>query len=62
MVMTRSRPYGLCYCLYTKAYIKGFGSSYLHVNACLLLCLILVLASLVLGFATLDAFSGFVVV
>ena len=42
-------------CLYTKANIKGFGSSYLHVYACLLLCFILVLASLVLGFAMLDA-------
>ena len=60
--MTRSRPYGLCHRPYTKAYIKGFGSSYLHVYACLLLCFILVLASLVLGFARLDAFSGFVVV
>ena len=62
MVMTRSRPYGLCHCPYTKAYIKGFGSSYLHVYACLLLCFILVLAFLILGFATLDAFSEFVVV
>ena len=33
----------------------------LHVYACLLLCFILILASLDLGFATLDAFSGFMV-
>ena len=38
-----------------KAHIKGFGSSYLHVYACLLLCFMLVLASLVLGIAMLDA-------
>ena len=62
MVRTGSRPYGLCHRPYTKAYIKGFGSSYLHVCACLLLCFMLVLASLVLGFTTLDAFSGFMVV
>ena len=58
MVRTRSRPYGLCHCPYTKAYIKGFGSSYSHVYACLLLCFMLALASLVLGFATLDALAG----
>ena len=62
MVRTRSRPHGLCHHPYTKAHIKGFGSSYLYVYACLLLCFMLVLASLVLGFAMLDAFSGFVVV
>ena len=62
MVRTRSWPYGLCHCLYTKAHIKGFGSSYLYVYACLLLCFMLVLASLVLGFAMLDALSRFVVV
>ena len=33
MVRTRSRPYGLCHCTYTKAHIKGFGSLYLHVYA-----------------------------
>ena len=58
MVRTRSRPYGLCHRPYTKAHIKGFGSSYLHVYACLLLCFMLVLASLVLGFAMLDALHG----
>ena len=47
---------------YTLAYIKGFGSYYLHVYACLLLCFMLVLASLVLGLATLNALSGLVVV
>ena len=61
LVRTRSRPYGLCHCPYTLAHIKGFGSPYLNVYACLLLCFMLVLASLVLGFATLDAFSGFMV-
>ena len=61
MVRTRSRPYGLCQHPYTKAHIKGFGSSYLHVYVCLLLCFMLVLSSLVLGFATLDALSEFVV-
>ena len=35
MVRTRSRAYGLCHHPYTKAHIKGFGSSYLHVYACL---------------------------
>ena len=62
LVWTRSRPYGLCHRPYTLAYIKGFGSSYLHVYACLLLCFMLVLASHVLGFATLDTLSGFMVV
>ena len=61
MVRTQSRPYGLCHFPYTKAHIKGFGSPQFHVYACLLLCFMLVLASLVLGFATLDALSGFVV-
>ena len=58
MVRTRSRPYGLCHRPYTKAYIKGFGSSYLHVYAWLLLWFILMLAFLVLGFALLDALCG----
>ena len=63
MVRTQSRPYGLCHHPYTKAHIRGFGSSYLHVYACLLLCFMLVLASLVLGslvlgFAMLDALHG----
>ena len=62
MVRTQARPYGLCHRPYTKAHIKGFGSSYLHVYACLLLCFMLVLASIVLGFAMLNALSGFVVV
>ena len=58
MVRTWSRPYGLSHCPYTKAHIKGFGSPYLHVYACLLLCFMHVLAFLVLGFATLDALCG----
>ena len=58
LVWTRSRPYVLCHHSYTKAHIKGFGSSCLHVYACLLLCFMLVLASLVLGFAMLDALCG----
>ena len=60
-VRTQSRPYGLCHCPYTLAHIKRFGSPYFHVYACLLICFMLVLASLVLGFATLDALSGFIV-
>ena len=40
---------------------KGLDHIYLHVYACLPLCFMLVLASLVLSFATLDALSGFVV-
>ena len=55
MVKTRSRPYDLCHHPYTKVHIKGFGSYYLHVYACLLLCFMLVLASLILGFSMLDA-------
>ena len=62
LVQIRSRPYGLCHRPYTLAHIKGFGSPYLHVYACLFLCLISMLASLVLGFATFDTFSRFVVV
>ena len=62
MVRTRSRPYGLCHRPYTSAHIKGFGSPYLHVYACLLLCFMLLLASLDLGFAMFDALSRFVVV
>ena len=59
-VRTQSRPYGLCHCPYTLAHIKGFGS---FLFACLcLLASMLVLAFLVLGFTTLDALSGFVVV
>ena len=41
---------------------KGLDHPYLHVYVCLLLCFMLVLASLVLGFATFDALSGYVVV
>ena len=55
MVRTRSRRYGLFHRPYTKAHIKGFGSPYLHVYASLLLCFMLVLASLVLGFAMFSA-------
>ena len=62
LVWIRSWPYGLGYHQYTLAHIKGFESSYLHVYACLLICFMLVLASLVLGFAMLNALSGFVVV
>ena len=57
MVRTRSRPYGLCHCPYTKVYIKGFGSPYLHVCAHLLWCF-----TLVIGFAMLVSLNGFVVV
>ena len=59
---TRSRPYGLRHCSYTLAHIKGFGSPILHIYACFLLCFMLVLAFLVLGFAMLDTLSGFMVV
>ena len=62
LLRTQSRPYGLCHRPYTSAHIKGFGSHILHDYACLRLCFKLVLASLVLGFAMLDALSGFVVV
>ena len=62
LVQTRSRPYGLLHHPYTLAHIKGFGSPILHVYACLLLCFMLVLTSLVLAFAMLDAFRGYVVV
>ena len=55
MVRTQSRPYGIFHDPYTKAHIKGFGSSNLHVYPCFLSCFMLVLASLVLGFAMLDA-------
>ena len=41
---------------------KGSNHSYLYVYVCLHLCFMLVLASLVLGFATLDTLSEFVVV
>ena len=41
---------------------KGLGHPYLHVCACLLLSFMLLLASLVLGFATFDALSRYVVV
>ena len=37
---------------------KGLDHPYLHVYACLLLCFMLVIASLVLGFAKLDALNG----
>ena len=37
---------------------KGLDHSYLHVCACLLLCFMLVLASLVLGFAMFGALRG----
>ena len=47
LLRTRSRPYGLCHHSYTLTYIKGFGSPILHVYTCLLLCFVLVLASLI---------------
>ena len=56
LVRTRSKPYGLHHCPYTLAHIKGFGSPIFHVYACLLLCFMLVLASLVL--ASLVAHEG----
>ena len=58
LVRTQSRPYGFCHHPYTKAHIKGFGSSYLHIYACLLLCFMLVLTSLVLSFAMFGALRG----
>ena len=58
LVRTRSRPYGLCHRPYTMAYIKGFGSPYFHVYACLLLCFMFALASLVLGFAMFGTLHG----
>ena len=61
-VRTRSRPYGICHRPYAETHIKGFGSPYFHVYACLLLCFMLMLASLVIGCATFNALSGFVVV
>ena len=41
---------------------KGLDHPVLHVYVCLFLCFMLVLTSLVLGFATFDAFSGYMVV
>ena len=41
---------------------KGLDHLYVHVCACLLLCFMLVLASLVLGFSMFSALSGNVVV
>ena len=51
LVQTWYKPCGLCHRPYTKAHVKGFGSTYLHVYACLHLCFMLVLAFLILGFA-----------
>ena len=48
MVRTQFRPCGLCHRPYTN-------HSYLHVYARLLLCVMLVLASLVLGYPMIDA-------
>ena len=65
-IMSMVRPcllfFGSLHCPYTLAHIKGFGSPILHVYTCLLLCFMLVLASLVLGFAMIDALSWPVVV
>ena len=41
---------------------KGLDHPYSHVYVCLLLCFMLMLTSLVLGLAMLDALSGFMVV
>ena len=41
-----------------RGHIKRFGSPYLHVNAYLLLCFMLVLAFLILGFAMFGALRG----
>ena len=41
---------------------KSLDHPYLHVYVCVFLCFMLMLASLVLGFAKFDALSGFVVV
>ena len=60
LVRTRSRPYGLCHRPYTKVHV--WIIPILHVYACLLLCFMFTLASLVQGFAMLDALSEFVVV
>ena len=62
LVRTWSRPCGFYHRPYTLAHIKGFRSPYSHVYACLFLCLISMFAFLILGFATFDALSGFVVV
>ena len=65
MVRTRSRPYGLCHRPYTKAHINGFGSplfACLCLLASMLLFFMIMLASLILGFAMLASLSGFVVV
>ena len=62
MARTQSTPYGLCHRPGTSAHIKGFGSPYLDVYAFLLLCFMLVLASLVLGFAILNTVYGCVVI
>ena len=51
-----------CHCPYNLAHIKGFGSPIFHVYTWLLLCFMLVLTSLVLGFVTFGALSGFMVV
>ena len=58
LVQTRSRPYGLHHRPQTLAYIKGFGSPNLHIYACLLLCFMIVLTFLVLGFAILAPSAG----
>ena len=49
-------------CLHVHAWVLLVCHPYLHVYVCLLLCFMPVIASLVLGFATLDALNGFVVV
>ena len=55
MVRTRSRPYVLCHHPYARPTSKGLDHPFLHIYACLVLCFMLVLASLVLGFAMFGA-------
>ena len=62
MVKTRSRSYGLCHRPYIEAQIKWFGSSLLACLCSLASILMPVLAFIVLNFAMLDTFSGFMVV
>ena len=62
LVWTRSRPGGLCHRPCPWPTSKSLDHPYLHVYACLFLCVTLVLVSLVLGFAMFDTHSGFVVV
>ena len=63
LVGCRSRSCGLGLYRHTQAYIKGFGLfPYLSMFVCQLLCSMSMLASLYLGFATLCALHGLVLV